>query len=272
MKKTNEAKGITLIALVITIIVLLILAGISIQMLTGNNSILKRATDAKEETVIAGEKEQIALAYTADSMTNLADESKITDTSLQNHLEKNGNKVKVSYSQNASSGDPEINRADYVFEDKDGSMFLVEFLDTHHKYLINADGTVTDPIQSYADPTTDWEKINYEIRTDDSGKQYCVVTGLKSGVSKSSITTINIAKTYKGVPVTTINAYAFENCSNLIQVDFGTGVTSIGNDAFERCTSLSHIKIPKSITNFGRKYICRMYKTNKSWSWINRRF
>lgn len=36
MKKTNE-KGITLIALVITIIVLLILAGVSISMLTGEN-------------------------------------------------------------------------------------------------------------------------------------------------------------------------------------------------------------------------------------------
>ena len=45
IKETNE-KGITLIALVITIIVLLILAGISISMLSGNNSILQRATDA----------------------------------------------------------------------------------------------------------------------------------------------------------------------------------------------------------------------------------
>ena len=40
-------KGITLIALVVTIIVLLILAGISISMLTGQNGILKRATEAK---------------------------------------------------------------------------------------------------------------------------------------------------------------------------------------------------------------------------------
>ena len=43
-------KGITLIALVITIIVLLILAGISISMLSGDNSILKRATDSKKNT------------------------------------------------------------------------------------------------------------------------------------------------------------------------------------------------------------------------------
>ena len=53
--KENEwrNKGITLIALVITIIVLLILAGISIVMLTGDNGILKKATTAKEKTIKA---------------------------------------------------------------------------------------------------------------------------------------------------------------------------------------------------------------------------
>ena len=40
----KERKGITLIALVITIIVLLILAGISIATLTGNNGLLSKAT------------------------------------------------------------------------------------------------------------------------------------------------------------------------------------------------------------------------------------
>ena len=42
--------GITLIALVVTIIVLLILAGVSIMMLTGDNGILTRAGEAKERT------------------------------------------------------------------------------------------------------------------------------------------------------------------------------------------------------------------------------
>ena len=46
----RKEKGITLIALIITIIVLLILAGISISMLSGDNSILSRATTAKEDT------------------------------------------------------------------------------------------------------------------------------------------------------------------------------------------------------------------------------
>ena len=46
----NSKSGITLIALVVTIIVLLILAGISISMLSGDNSILQKATDAKTKT------------------------------------------------------------------------------------------------------------------------------------------------------------------------------------------------------------------------------
>lgn len=55
-------KGITLIALVITIIVLLILAGVSIAMLTGNNGILTQATTARDETVQGEVEEACKLA------------------------------------------------------------------------------------------------------------------------------------------------------------------------------------------------------------------
>lgn len=64
-KKINikNKKGITLIALVITIIVLLILAGVSIAMLTGNNGILTQASNAKEEQSHGAVREGIALLY-----------------------------------------------------------------------------------------------------------------------------------------------------------------------------------------------------------------
>ena len=55
-------KGITLIALVITIIVLLILAGITISMLSGENGILTKAADAKTKTDKSAEEEQVKLA------------------------------------------------------------------------------------------------------------------------------------------------------------------------------------------------------------------
>ena len=57
----KEQKGITLIALVITIIVLLILAGVSIAMLTGKNGILTQANNSKTETVKAEAIEKINL-------------------------------------------------------------------------------------------------------------------------------------------------------------------------------------------------------------------
>jgi len=55
-------KGITLIALIVTIIVLIILAGVAIAMLQGDSGILNRASEARYETVIASFDEQVKLA------------------------------------------------------------------------------------------------------------------------------------------------------------------------------------------------------------------
>ena len=52
-------KGITLIALVITIIVLLILAGVSIAMLSGENNIFKQATKSSVATTMGAAKEAV---------------------------------------------------------------------------------------------------------------------------------------------------------------------------------------------------------------------
>ena len=65
-------KGITLIALVVTIIVLLILAGISIAMLTGQNGILNRAAEAKEKTGVAQEDESQKLQGYEDTINQYA--------------------------------------------------------------------------------------------------------------------------------------------------------------------------------------------------------
>ena len=68
--KTN--KGITLIALVITIIVLLILAGVTIAMLTGNNGILTKVKEAKEKTKQAEQEEIYALESVLNSINSSA--------------------------------------------------------------------------------------------------------------------------------------------------------------------------------------------------------
>lgn len=92
-------KGITLIALVVTIIVLLILAGVSIAMLTGQNGILNRASQASVANEIGDAKDKVALEvnnavseyyagkYTGANVT-VSGEDKITGTSGNADLAK----------------------------------------------------------------------------------------------------------------------------------------------------------------------------------------
>ena len=67
MKNFKNQNGITLVALVVTIIVLLILAGVSLSLVAGENGILGRATGAVDKNEIATAKEQVQLLL-ADKM------------------------------------------------------------------------------------------------------------------------------------------------------------------------------------------------------------
>ncbi len=86
MQKIRKEQGITLLALVITIIVLLILAGITISAITGDNGIIGNAGKAKEETEIANEKEIVEKA-TVQAMGNNK-YGNIEESELQEQLDK----------------------------------------------------------------------------------------------------------------------------------------------------------------------------------------
>ncbi len=86
--KTN--KGITLIALVITIIVLLILAGVTIATLTGDNGILTKATAAKEETRAAEVEERVNLWKSEKEASNYTNGTVKEDDELLEEMKKDG--------------------------------------------------------------------------------------------------------------------------------------------------------------------------------------
>ena len=78
--RKNREKGITLVALIVTIIVLLILAGVSIAMLTGDNGILNQAKKAKEETKKGASNEQAILNDYEDMINgNYVEIKQVTD-------------------------------------------------------------------------------------------------------------------------------------------------------------------------------------------------
>ena len=115
----SKNKGITLIALVITIIVLLILAAVSIATLTGENGILTRANDAKEQTEIAEEKEAINLAY-AGAVAEKRGTGDVTASDLNREFGTNGTNA------TASGSNP----------------ITVKFNDSQRVYTIDNDGNI----------------------------------------------------------------------------------------------------------------------------------
>ena len=125
LEKKN--RGITLIALVVTIIVLLILAGVSINMLTGQNGILKRATEAKNTTEVASEKEGIQMAVTTSQMSS-ANYTSIKKDGLQSELNSYFGKEKTTLDDN-----------------KDGS-YTVTMNNSKRKYTIEDDGSIIEGV------------------------------------------------------------------------------------------------------------------------------
>lgn len=103
--KRERNKGITLIALVITIIVLLILAGVSIATLGGDNGILAKAKLAKNNTQQAQVKEEIELAI-QEILTERYDKEKLTNEKIAEYLpEKLENVIITEVSEDKIKGE-----------------------------------------------------------------------------------------------------------------------------------------------------------------------
>lgn len=124
IKRKFSNKGITLIALVITIIVLLILAGVTIATLTGDNGILNQAENAKEQTEIENEKEQISLVMTNMKFENEQEVVK-KEKIFQAHLDEYTGEGKTKV---------------YATE----SSYTIHFLKTNRVYTIDENGNITE--------------------------------------------------------------------------------------------------------------------------------
>ena len=97
-------KGITLIALIITIIVLVILAGVALNMLFGNDGILNNAQYAKEQYEKSAEKEAIAKAFSElqIKMYMNEEENEITAELLKQQLNNAGYNVEIEVNESGN--------------------------------------------------------------------------------------------------------------------------------------------------------------------------
>lgn len=128
MKLQTQEKGITLIALVITIIILLILAGVTIAVLSGDNGILNKAVSAKEKQEIGLEKELIALAVTQSTIDD--DNHKLGYKAFNNALKSTITDGRGrEYDVNPKRNSPE---------------YKIKYLDTNRCYKVTNKGEITE--------------------------------------------------------------------------------------------------------------------------------
>ena len=156
MKYSNEKNtGITLIALIITIIVLLILAGITIGMLISNNSILKQAGNARNETIESEEAEKVNLAI----MDAAANASTTVSGELTTDLVKNA--IKGQFGEEAVS--KVKGEGPWTYEGK------------YKKYQIDKTGEIKEPNATIA---KDSNNVEYYLPRGGNFKEGTVDTGL----------------------------------------------------------------------------------------------
>ncbi len=174
LKKKENNKGITLIALVITIIVLLILAGISIATLIGDNGILTKANEAKTGTVTREEKEQIGLAYNAARTEKMSkgNTEAVTADELQTELtrqdagatakEKGGevNKIEVTFTKTNNK---------YIIDRSNGKIYLERDNQAEEEvaYFNPEELTIGEEAQN-ADKYG-WKVIEYNVKENETG-------------------------------------------------------------------------------------------------------
>ncbi len=269
--KIKQEKGITLIALVVTIVVLLILAGVSISLVLNNNGVISKAKDAKNSTEKGQAQDEVNLAINylqiedATSTLTREDKRKILEDELR----------KISADSSVSIS---------------GSGYKI----THKKYdfFVDEDLKISDSEKKF--DATEWDKKAapediFVWKSDDpNNADYGVVIGYKKNVDNYTILrfpsrctklepryssdiykdtgddeptvrsyTKNILKVEMPNTVKELGYGAFSEISNgfyfssLERVELSKSLSKIEDKAFSVCRNLKYIEIPENVTEIG---------------------
>ena len=163
MNIRKKQQGITLIALIVTIVVLLILAGVSISLIINRNEIISKAEVAKQETEIADEKEKINLSAVAAQTNN--EDAVIRRNDFDKELKKFFNE-------------------DYTLEpDSDAEEYEVTFKKSGRKYTIKSGITkeelnpeLNDTNTTFSSSPSGWTNGNVIVNVKTTIQEYTLQT------------------------------------------------------------------------------------------------
>ena len=170
-QKLNE-QGITLIALVVTIILLLILAGVTISQIAGSNGLFQRARQAVEKYKNAAEEEQIQIGMLEQYVTDFSvvggneGENKasvtIKEFTVSGDAKSKTITVKLTVEGDASKIEYSINNGkEWITDEEKGNEYTFEGLNLGKSYIVRV--KVYDEEGKYVEAISDIVTLSNEM-------------------------------------------------------------------------------------------------------------
>ena len=258
--KTSKNNGITLMALVITIIILLILAGITLNMLAGNNGVINHAGKAKNQTENAEEKEILEIATLnvigKNKYGNIEEENlkeALSDEDVT--IKKSGKNFNVTFNKSSRK---------YKIKSNGDIKYYEEIPATDIYAKLEPDGTLklrATKLDGY-EKGTKWNSpdilkvvIEEPIAPKSCSSMFDSCTNLTSFENIENLHTENATSMY----------YMFYKCKNLETLDvsnFDTGKVQTMQCLFCNCSSLKSL----DLSNFDTQNVTTMYRMFESCS------
>ena len=250
IKENN--RGITLIALVITIVILLILAGITISTLVGENGIITKAREAELSTELSAYKEELELykVNKTSENTNFIEETLTAGKTDLNYNTKNEEETGNIKTIITDISDKYFEKLEVI-----KGKLLINTQDRTEIRVAQRLGIEVNPYD-IRDGVL-WSSSGNLLLMDENTGSLTIpdsVTSIGEGAFSNleGLKTIIIPPTVKR-----IEKNAFKNNTTLenviIQERDGEGVQYIGDSAFRGCTNLKNINLPDTITYIGRE-------------------
>ena len=268
----SKQNGITLIALVVTIVVLLILAGVSINALFGDSGIINKAKDAQNKMDQAVQNDLEGL----NSLSNWLD-SKINGASkpvTNPYADQQWTMAYVCNNGTWSNTPLTAVNGDTIPE---GSQIVAKFYATGEKITpssLKADSSTTIPFS---------EGETYKVVIEGTGEMGVLmdatsISDIKSANAWQAQTALYLAWLQGGMQgdavsiitpyitelticdgITNIGNFAMAGATSLSKVILGNSLKTIGNFSFSFNNELSEISIPNTVTNVGERAFWRNY-------------
>ncbi|MFR2571400.1 MAG: leucine-rich repeat domain-containing protein, partial [Clostridia bacterium] len=245
----NRNNGITLIALIITIIVLLILAGITVSMLTGDNGLLNKTSEAQFKSDLSSFKEQLEIFKTSKIMEN----NSFSEDTLNASAGENTLQYNTKPAEETGNIEKIINNIDNKYKGK------VEIIKGQLIYNTQSKQEIKW-IQNLGLEANPYEINNGELASSEGNLLLLDSTGtltIPSSVTKIGYGAFSglsgLKKVIIPASVKEIGAYAFSNNKTLENVIIQGNLEKIGEYAFDGATNLKEINLPDSITEIGMR-------------------